>query len=224
MIPYKRLKQIRLFSGMKEQEIEAVLNCLSVQIKDYEKGCTIFHSGDPISEVGVVLKGSVHIIKEDYWGNRDLIAWVEENDVFGETYACIPSAVIPIDVIAAEKVEVLFLKVKRVITTCSASCKFHNQLIQNMLIVLAEKNLQITNKVDIVTKRTTRSKLMTYLSKLAGQMQNSTFIVPLNRQQLADYLGVDRSAMTVELHKLQKEGLIRFKKNQFELLMHETKK
>lgn len=217
MIDYKNLKNSILFSGMKEEEIRAILGCLSVQVKEYEKGSTIFCPGDAISELGMVIRGSVHVIREDYWGNRDLMARIGEYEVFGETYACIPKAVLPIYAIAAQKTEILLLKVKKILTTCSSACQFHNRLIQNMLAVLAEKNLQMTNKIDVVTKRTTRSKLMTYLSKQAEQNQSSKFIVPLSRQQLADYLGVDRSAMTVELKKMQKEGLIQFEKNQFQL-------
>ncbi len=202
---------------MNEREIEAILKCLTVQIKEYEKGSVIFQAGEIVSEIGIVINGSVHIIREDYWGNRDLIARVGENEVFGETYACIPQLEIPIYVIAAQKTEVLFLNLKKVLRTCSSSCEFHNYLIQNMLMVLAEKNLQMTNKIDIVTKRTTRSKLMTYLSKQAEQNHASEFIIPLTRQQLADYLGVDRSAMTVELQKLQKDGFVEFNKNKFQL-------
>ena len=217
MIDYKNLKNSILFSGMKEEEIRAILGCLSKQVKEYEKGSTIFGAGDAISELGIVISGSVHIIREDYWGNRDLMARIGEYEIFGETYACIPAAVIPIYVIAAQKTEILFLKVKKILTTCSSACQFHNRLIQNMLVVLAEKNLQMTNKIDIVTKRTTRSKLMTYLSNQAEQNHCSKVVIPLSRQQLADYLGVDRSAMTVELKKMQEEGLIQFEKNRFRL-------
>ena len=206
-----------LFSGMKESEIKAILGCLTVQIKEYEKGSTIFQVGDPISEIGIVATGSVHIIREDYCGNRDLMARVGEGEVFGETYACIPHTTIPIYVIAAERAEILFLKVQKILITCSSSCEFHNRLVRNMLTVLAEKNLEMTNKIDIVTKRTTRSKLMTYLSKQAEQNHMSEFQIPLTRQQLADYLGVDRSAMTVELQKMEQDGWIEFTKNRFRL-------
>ena len=218
MTDYKKLKNSILFSGMKEEEIRIVLGCLSKRVKRYEKGSIIFQVGDEISELGIVMGGSVHIIREDYWGNRDLIARIGEYEIFGETYACTPASVIPVYVIAAQKTEVLFLKVKKILTTCSSACQFHNRLIQNMLAVLAEKNLQMTNKIDVVTKTTTRSKLMTYLSKHAEQNHCSEFSIPLTRQQLPDYLGVDRSAMRVELKRMQQEGLVQFGKNQFHLM------
>ena len=138
MIDYKKLKNSILFSGMKEEEIRMVLGCLTKRVKRYEKGSTIFQVGDEISELGIVMGGSVHIIREDYWGNRDLMARIGEYEIFGETYACTPTSVIPVYVIAAQKTEVLFLKVKKILTTCSSACQFHNRLIQNMLAVLAE--------------------------------------------------------------------------------------
>lgn len=212
----KNLTKIALMQGLNEQEISLILNCLQAKIKKYEKGETIFQEGEKIEEIGIIFSGTVMVQRNDYWGNRSIVALLGEMDVFGETFACLNQAS-DVQVIAEEASEILFLQVNRVLTTCSSSCQFHNRLIRNLLEICAKKNYQMNVKVDILSQKTTREKLLTFLSRQAIRLGKQQFEIPFNRQQLADYLSVDRSAMTVELGKLKKEGIIDFQKNVFAL-------
>ncbi len=217
MISYQKLKCSQLFSGMSERELEQILHCLSAQARTYGKGEFLFHSGDAARDIGVVLEGSLHLSQEDYWGNRSLLARVGEYEAFGETFAC-RKAPFSFDIVAAQECRVLFLDVERVLTSCSNACQFHQRLVRNLLTLLAEKNLELSQKAEVLAQRTIRSKLMEYLSGQARRRHAVSFDIPFNRQQLADYLSVDRSAMTVELGKMAREGILRFEKNHFELL------
>lgn len=212
----KNLTKIALMQGLNKQEIGLILNCLQAKTKRYEKGETIFHEGEKMEEIGIIFSGAVTIQRNDYWGNRSIVALLGEMDVFGETFACLNQAS-DVQVIAEESSEILFLQVNRVLTTCSSSCQFHNRLIRNLLEICARKNYQMNVKVDILSQKTTREKLLTFLSRQAIRLGKQQFEIPFNRQQLADYLSVDRSAMTVELGKLKKEGIIDFQKNVFTL-------
>ncbi|MCI6348427.1 MAG: Crp/Fnr family transcriptional regulator [Negativibacillus massiliensis] len=212
----KNLTKIALMQGLNEQEISLILNCLQAKIKKYEKGETIFQEGEKIEEIGIIFSGTVTVQRNDYWGNRSIVALLGEMDVFGETFACLNQSS-DVQVIAEESSEILFLQVNRVLTTCSSSCQFHNRLIRNLLGICAKKNYQMNVKVDILSQKTTREKLLTFLSRQAIYLGKQQFEIPFNRQQLADYLSVDRSAMTVELGKLKREGIIDFQKNVFTL-------
>lgn len=212
----KNLTKIALMQGLNEQQISLILNCLQAKIKKYEKGETIFQEGEKIEEIGIIFSGTVTVQRNDYWGNRSIVALLGEMDVFGETFACLNQSS-DVQVIAEESSEILFLQVNRVLTTCSSSCQFHNRLIRNLLGICAKKNYQMNVKVDILSQKTTREKLLTFLSRQAIYLGKQQFEIPFNRQQLADYLSVDRSAMTVELGKLKREGIIDFQKNVFTL-------
>ena len=212
----KNLTKIALMQGLNEQEISLILNCLQAKIKKYEKGETIFQEEEKIEEIGIIFSGTVTVQRNDYWGNRSIVALLGELDGFGETFACL-NPVSDVQVIAEEASEILFLQVNRVLTTCSSSCQFHNRLIRNLLEICARKNYQMNVKVDILSQKTTREKLLTFLSRQAIRLGKQQFEIPFNRQQLADYLSVDRSAMTVELGKLKREGIIDFQKNVFTL-------
>lgn len=214
------LKNSVLFYGIGTSEIEAMLNCLSAVKRTFEKGEFVWRAGDHITNMGLVLTGSVHVIEEDFWGNRTILAESSEGQMFGDAYACMPSVELGISVIAAGKSEILFLDVQKVITVCTSACEFHTRLIRNLLSVLADKNLMLTQKIKHMAKRSTREKLLSYLSEESLKQKNARFEIPFNRQQLADYLCVDRSAMSSELCKLKKEGILDFQKNSFHLLSH----
>ena len=211
------LKKCPLFFGILENEIEPILVCLSAKTKIYQKDQFVFRSGDHISSVGIVLSGSVHIIKEDFWGNRSILSEAVVGQLFGETYACVQTQPLIVSVIAAEDTEIMFLDAHSMMTSCSSACEFHLRLIRNLIGVLAEKNLMLTQKMEHLTKRTTREKLLSYLSAESQKNSSGVFEIPFNRQQLADFLSVDRSAMSSELSKLRSEGILAFYKNTFEL-------
>jgi len=211
------IKKSALFTGINNQEISAVLNCLSAKHSKYTKGQFIFRSGESISYVGMVLSGQVHIIKEDFWGNRTIIAEVSAGSLFGETYACVQGESLEVSAVSSENSDILFLDIHKMMTVCTSACQFHTKLIRNLISVLAEKNLMLTKKMVHITKRTTREKLLSYLSTQSLKSGKASFEIPFNRQQLADYLSVDRSAMSNELCKLRDEGILTFQKSTFHL-------
>ena len=207
-----------LFSGVQPADVGKMLSCLSIHQRQYEKDAYIFTADQPPREIGIVLSGSVTLIKEDYWGNRAIIARINAGGVFGEACSCTDAKAMPVSVVAAERCEILFLDYRKVTTTCPNACPFHTALIQNMLGLIAGKNLMLTNKISHLVKRTTREKLLSYFSEQAEAAGSSRFTIPFNRQELADYLSVDRSAMSTERGKLRDEGLLEYHKNEFTLL------
>ncbi len=204
-----------LFRGISRDDAESVLRCLSAVRKQYRKGETIFRSGEPAKQMGFVASGRVEISRDDYWGNRQIIGTAESGDLFGESYACMSGETFLIDVQAAEDTEVLFLDVNRILTTCSPACEFHSRLIHNLLYILAEKNLMLTRKIDHMGQRSIREKVMAYLSFQMEANRSGEFEIPFNRQQFADYLAVDRSALSAELSRMKRDGLIDYEKNRF---------
>lgn len=213
----KILSQSPLFNNINPCELDSLLPCLNSKILSYKKNEFIYHIGENISSIGLVLSGSVHIIKEDFWGNQSILTKITVGHLFGETYACTQSQKLGVSIITTEPTEIIFLNVKCIMTTCSSTCKFHTRLIQNFLYVLAEKNLMLTKKIEHISQRNTRDKLLSYLSSESQRQKSSSFDIPFNRQQLADYLYVDRSAMSNELCKLRDEGILTFNKNTFQL-------
>ncbi len=216
------LTKSSLFQGMDAEEIRSVLSCLNAKQQTFKKGEFIFCSGVLLEMMGMVLAGAVHIIKEDFWGNRTIIGDASPGSLFGETYACVGGRPLEVSVVAAESSNILFLDVHKIIHVCTSTCEFHPRLIHNLLSVLAEKNLSLTKKMEHMAKRTTRDKLLSYLSEQSLQQGSPSFEIPFNRQQLADYLAVDRSAMCSELGKLRDQGVLTFNKNKFCLLETES--
>lgn len=211
------LKGAKLFSGIGETELTGMLKCLGAVEKEYQKGEYIFRIGEHLTSVALLLEGSVHIQKEDYWGNLSILNEISKGEVFGEAYAVPGSGVVVNDAIAAAASTVLFLDFRRILVTCSSACRFHTQLIQNYFVILAEKNRILTQKIDHMSKRSTREKLLSYLSEQSLRAGSSSFVIPFNRQQLADFLSIDRSAMSNELSKMRKEGILEYEKNYFVL-------
>lgn len=205
----------RLFQGIREHEIEAMLTCLSAEERTYGKDAYIYRAGDVTGRLGVVMEGAVNIIKDDVWGNRKIIENIGRGQIFGETYACLKGEPLMVDVQASERSRILFMDVNRILTTCSSSCDFHNRLIRSLMYVLAGKNLMLTKKMDIITPKSLRERVMVYLSQESVKQGSRTITVPFNRQQMADYLSVDRSALSAELSRMQRDGVISYEKNRF---------
>ena len=205
----------RLFQGIREHEIEARLTCLAAEERTYRKDAYIYRAGDVTGRLGVVMEGAVNIIKDDVWGNRKIIENIGGGQIFGETYACLKGEPLMVDVQASERSRILFMDVNRILTTCSSSCDFHNRLIRSLMYVLAGKNLMLTKKMDIITPKSLRERVMVYLSQESVKQGCRTVTVPFNRQQMADYLSVDRSALSAELSRMQRDGVISYEKNRF---------
>lgn len=211
------LRNSKLFQGIDEKEITSMLGCLSAVRRNYHKGETVFQRGERIDSVALLLEGSIHIQKEDYWGNLSILNEITEGEIFGEVYACLGSEEILNNAVAVKDSEVLFLDVKRILTMCPSACPFHGRLIRNLLSVLAQKNKMLTQKMKHMSKRTTREKLLSYLSEQSQRAGSPVFDIPFNRQQLADFLSVDRSAMSAELGRMRDEGILSFERSHFEL-------
>ena len=204
-----------LFFCIEKEEVSAMLSCLEAKEKDFEKDTYIFRAGDTTSSLGVVLSGSVLITQEDFWGNRNIVSIVAPGQTFAETFACAPGTALNVSAIAQTPCKVLFLNIKKILQTCPLSCSHHNKMIRNLISNLAVKNLWQNEKLAHLGQRTTRAKLLSYLSAMAQQCGSSEFDIPYSRQQLADYLSVERSGLCVELGKMRKEGLLDFEKNHF---------
>lgn len=211
------LKRCPLFVNIMESELEALLKCLGARFVSYRKEEFIFQAGERPRYVGVVLSGSVHVITEDYWGNRMIMTAIEPGYLFGEAFSCANVAALPVSAVAHTPAEILLLDYQKIVTTCSSACSFHNMLIQNMMMVLASKNIFLTQKIAHITKKTTRDKVLSFLSEQALRAGRATFEIAFNRQELADYLAVERSALSGTLSKMQTEGLITYHKNRFTL-------
>ncbi len=213
---FEAAKSSPLFSGIAFSDFERMLNCLSAKTADYMKGDVILLSGDTVNFVGLVLSGSVQVIKEDMDGRITILTELGVSELFGEVFACADIAQSPVTVLAAESTEILRMDYKKIITSCTSACPFHAKLIENMLKLVARKNLMLNQKIEILSKRTTREKLLAYFDMQRGMAKK--FTIPYNREELAHYLCVDRSAMSNELCKMRDEGMLRFQKSAFELL------
>jgi CRP-like cAMP-binding protein len=211
------LKQTKLFAGVEEEEVFSMLSCLGARLRTYKKGEYVLRQGQRLSDILVLAEGSLYIQKDDYWGNRSILGHIGVGEIFGEAYASPESGALLNDVVAVENSSVFFFDVKRVITTCSSACRFHTLVVQNLFFAISEKNRSLVQKLDYLSRRTTREKLISYLSEEAKKQNSAYFTIPFNRQQLADYLSVDRSAMSNELCKMRDDGLLEFEKNRFKL-------
>ena len=209
------LRSSVLLSGISEEDLISMLACLDVKTKSYPNDAFLFRTGDTAESIGLVLSGTVLIIQEDVWGNRNIISKAAPGQTFAAAYACAAGSVMDVSVSAETPVTVMFLNVNRVMHTCPSACARHSRIILNLLGELAEKNLRFAEKLTHIGQRTTRAKLMSYFSAEAQRLGRCEFDIPFSRQQLADYLAVERSGLSLELGKLQREGLLEFHKNHF---------
>ena len=212
------LSNTRLFRGIGSDELPLLLQCLGAAQKHYDRGETILAEGAPTEQLGMVLTGMAMIGYDDVWGSHSLLGHVGPGEVFAEPYACIPGEPLLISVTASQDTEVLFLNTARLLRTCPSACAHHAALIRNLLAVTSQKNLALSRRIFHTSPKTIRGRLLSYLSAQALRENSRSFAIPFDRQQLADYLGVDRSALSAELGRMRAEGLIRFRKNEFELL------
>lgn len=211
------LQQCQLFSGIAENDLLAMLRCLNVTVQQYRKGQTLIAEGEKPERFGIVLSGTVQLWRIDYSGNRSIMASVEPSQLFGESFVCAEASSIPVQVVASESCEIMMIDGTRILHACGNGCAFHHQVIFNLLRIIARKNLVFHQKLEITSKRSTREKLMTYLSQQAKLHQSRTFTIPFDRQELADFLEVDRSGLSAEISKLRKEGVLESERSTFRL-------
>ena len=214
-INFDILRSSRLFSGIFDDSLAAVLSCLSPREESFQKDAFLLHAGDTTESIGFVLSGSALIIQEDVWGNRNIASRVEPGQTFAAAFACAPGSVLNVSVIAETSVAAMFLNVHRILHVCPSACSHHSQIIQNLLGELSENNLHLGEKLIHMGQRTTRAKLMSFFSAEAQRLGTYTFDISFSRQQLADYLAVERSGLSTELGKMRSEGLLDFHRNHF---------
>lgn len=196
----------------------AMLGCTGYHMATFRKGDIVAFEEDSIKHIGIILSGVVDMVKEDLWGNKTLLVRLRRDEVFGETFACGSDPLSAATFVVFEDANILFLPFNRVMHNCANSCEFHHRLIENMVRVIADKNRDLVRKIEIVSKRTIREKLLAYLS-IQAQLQNTRYLeLPLGRVELAEYLCVDRSALTRELVKMKDDGLIDYDRNCFRML------
>lgn len=206
-----------LFSDIEAKEAAAMLSCLDARTRQFDKGSFVLRAGDATGSLGIVLSGRALIVQEDFWGNRNIVSPVEPGQLFAEAFACAPRSIMNVSVVAQTPCAILFLNVEKLLRTCPSTCPRHDKAIRNLLSSLAAKNLEQTEKLSHLGQRTTRAKLLSYLSATAQRCGSFEFDIPFTRQQLADYLSVDRSGLSLELGKMRDEGMLDFRKNHFVL-------
>ena len=212
------LRKCPLFFGIEESDLIKMLGCLGAKTEHFDKKYTIFAEGSPAKYIGIVLSGSAQIIQVDYYGNRSILGEIETSQVFAEAFACAAVHSLPVSVIANEPCEIMLIDCNHILHTCSNNCGFHQQLIYNLMKDLAIKTIMFHQRMEVTSKRSTREKLMSYLMLQAKKAESNSFDIPFDRQELADYLEVDRSGLSAEISKMKKEGIINCTKNRFELL------
>ncbi|SFR88247.1 Crp/Fnr family transcriptional regulator [Anaeromicropila populeti] len=212
------LKEMELFQGISNSQIPTLLSCLSIGVRSYKKGETIFHNHEKLHHIGIMLSGDAQVIQDDFFGNRNIMANLEAGNLFGESFAFSLIPITTINVLATSDCRILFIDSQKLSAPCRTGCDFHLLLIRNMLHIVSMKNILLTEKIELLSRRSLREKLLSYLSTASAKMGNTSFTIPFNRQELADYLCVDRSALSAELSKLKKEGILNYRKNYFELL------
>ncbi len=213
------LRHTQLFRGVGEEEIQSMLGCLGTTEEKYKRGEYVFRQGEPISNIAILVEGQLFIRRDDYWGNSNIINSIELGEMFGEAYITPNSGVFPNNVIAAKDSIVLFFEARKIITICPSACRFHAMIVQNLIFAISDKNRRLVQKLSHMSNRSIREKLISYLSEESNKQNSPSITIPFNRQQLADFLSVDRSAMSNELCKMRDGGLIKFEKNRFTLLM-----
>lgn len=212
------LRKCPLFDQIGDENLDEMLGCLGAKKCSYKKGDTVLAEGDKAKYLGIVLKGSVQLVRVDYYGNRSILTSIEPPQLFGEAFALAGLDSVPVDVVAAENTDILLTDAMHIARPCENACAFHRQMTLNLLQIVARKNLVLHRKIEITSKRSTREKLMTYLLLQAKKAGSNTFTIPYDRQELADYLGVERSGLSVEIGKLRNEKVLECRRSTFTLL------
>lgn len=205
---FEILVKCPLFDGIEANDLNTMIGCLHGKTKNVPKGSPVFLEGEPARFVGVVLFGTVQVVREDYYGNRSVMTILQPGELFAEVFSCAGLDTMPVSAIALTDSEVLLLDCRQILSSCSNSCHFHNTLIKNLLQEMAQKNLALSRKIRYMSQKTTKEKIMAYLLDQAKQQGSNEFVIPHDRQSLADYLGVERSAMSAEISKLKQSGQI----------------
>ena len=207
-----------LFHGIKPEDLKPMLSCIGYHIGTFKKGDIVAFEEENIKHIGIIVSGAVDMIKEDLWGNKTMLVRMKKDELFGETFACGSDNLSVVTFLVSEDAKILFMPFDRVMHSCTMACVFHHRLIENMVHIIANKNRDLMQKVEVISKRTIRERLLAYLS-IQAQIQGSRYFeIPFGRVELAEYLCVDRSALTRELAKMKDDGMIDYDRNCFRIL------
>ena len=212
------LNTIPLFDSIDSKNIPEVLKKLNAFVKEYQKNEYIMHVGDPAHYIGIILQGTIHIIQDDFYGNRNITASFSEGTLFAEAFACAGAAFLPVDILASSDAKIMFIDSRKIFISCGKSCAYHSLLTSNLLRIVANKNIILSRKIQCISQKTTKDKLLSYLYSQAKLQNSASFDIPFNRQGLADYLGVERSALSTVIHDLVKQGIIETKRSNFTII------
>lgn len=217
----EKISQSVLFRGLSKENLDCLFNDTGSRRKTFKKGEFVFLAGDYVDSLGIVLSGEVHIIQEDYWGNRNILTVVKEGEFFGEAFAATVDHKAQVDVYVTKAAEILFIDLRPIFSGRPLTTPWQHQFVANFIMLLATKNTVLTRKIRYISQRSMRRKVMTYLSDEANRVGKNSFTIPYNRQELADFFSVDRSALSAELSNMKKDGLIEYEKNHFTLFHNE---
>lgn len=212
------LKNCGLFLGIEEKNLLRMLSCLGAKIEFFDKKYTIMAEGSAARHIGILLAGAANTVQIDYYGNRSILGSIKNGEIFGEAFACSGAEQMPVSIVASEPCTVMIIDCSHIIHTCSNNCEFHQRLIYNLMKDMAQKVIEFHERVEVTSKRSTRERLMAYLMICAKKAGADSFEIPFDRQELADYLEVDRSGLSAEISKLRAEGVLESNKRRFRLL------
>ncbi|WP_124101369.1 Crp/Fnr family transcriptional regulator [Ruminococcus sp. Marseille-P6503] len=215
---FELMKKCPLFSNLSEEELNFILTSPHTKIKDFSKNQTVISEGDSAEELGAVLSGAVQIVRNDYYGNRSIIALIEPPQIFAEVFVFSDTQHMPVSVVSAGDSRIMLIRLKSILNESFADSSFYTRQTNNLLRLVAEKNLKLNEKIEIISKRTIREKLMTFLLSQAKLHGSDTFTIPYDRQELADFLEANRSAVSAEISRLRAEGIIESKRSSFRLI------
>lgn len=215
---YDIIKNVSLFQGIGDYELDGLLRCLKREYRTYKKSVYIFSEGDDVKSIGIVLSGNVQVQKQDVFGRQIIMADLESTEIFGEVFAFANVSKCPVYVQALSDCKILFLDFQSITGICHSACAFHKKLIENMLRILAEKNMFFHQKVDFLSKRTIRERVSAFLESQIAKTNSREFTIAFTREAMADYLCVDRSALSRELGKMRNEGILTFERKNFHVL------
>lgn len=215
---FEFIKNCPLFDKIDDEELNIILNSRYTNVRNFSKNQVIIAEGEKTNHVGIVLSGAVQIVRNDYYGNRSIIAHIEPTQIFAEVFAFSEIRAMPVSVISTAESRIMLIELKNLLNEFLDENTFYSKLTNNLLRLITEKNLKLNEKIEIISKRTTREKLMTFLMSQAKLNRSDTFTIPYDRQALADFLEVDRSAMSAEISKLRAEGIIESNRSVFKLI------
>lgn len=214
----KEVKNNPLFDNMSEDEIKTVLNCGDAAVESFNDNQALIEKNDKVKKLGIVIEGELNLVSQKYNGTRVIVTTLEKNDLFGEALIYASASYSPYDLISSGKSKVLLIPYRIFSNMCSQNCSHHNQLIINMLTILSDKIIMLNNKMSILNAETLKGRIAVYLLSLQKKANSMIFDMPMNRQELAEFLNVKRPSLSRELSVMQKDNIIEVYRSSVKIL------